>query len=598
MIEWRDGVRGSGATRSPPITVLAIVAEPLTRALLPKTLASERLALAGDSAEGLMLAQRQAPDVAFVDITIGDGAGVALVHHLKAIAPECSVYALATTSTLEAAAHAVALGGAGLLMLPLGGDDILNAVSMVKTRLAEKEIRTRLERTIAANARATAWLARTAELAGAPDRTAAARQLVDIFTEACGARGAAVYLAQDEHATELVRAAAGPALQSAPAFGTTADIKTYAEREGLQVVPLSLRALTAGYVLLLRQDAFSTRLSTSNGARLASEPWLELLASQASTTLFVLGERDRSSSGATLKDPTSSAYSFGYYVDVAGREIDRARRFNRRFAIADAMIVPHEDQRVTTPAEIADQILHVMHDIDVLARIDEHEFHLLLPETDGLAAHACRRRILSRPTAVDRPVGLPREELLVGVAVFPHDGQSLPQLLRVARRRAEATKTSVVHRISSTLTGISDLLDALLHEVEEGAPPQEMSAPRPIELSLVEAAALAQAVVDDGLRGGSTFIAVAHHPELVLGTAVQAAVGPARDHVTLHAFDIRSSPGCSDLEALVVIAEHGSYALIGRSRSNVLRGVHSADPLLADLLAERLGRAAGFRVFG
>jgi len=48
----------------------------------------------------------------------------------------------------------------------------------------------------------------------------------------------------------------------------------------------------------------------------------------------------------------------------------------------------------------------------------------------------------------------------------------------------------------------------------------------------------------------------------------------------------------------VVIAEHGAYALLARAEDGVLRGAHAADPLLADVLAERLGRAAGVRVFG
>jgi hypothetical protein len=57
-----------------------------------------------------------------------------------------------------------------------------------------------------------------------------------------------------------------------------------------------------------------------------------------------------------------------------------------------------------------------------------------------------------------------------------------------------------------------------------------------------------------------------------------------------------SSPGES-IEALAILAEHGAYALIGRSEGGVVRGLHAADPLLADLLAERLGKAAGLRLF-
>ena len=78
--------------------------------------------------------------------------------------------------------------------------------------------------------------------------------------------------------------------------------------------------------------------------------------------------------------------------------------------------------------------------------------------------------------------------------------------------------------------------------------------------------------------------------------SVVSSIGAARENVTLHALDVRTSHG-EDIEALSVIAEHGAYAFIGRAEGGVVRGLHAADPLFADLLAERLGRAAGLRIF-
>src|SRR6185312_14322399 len=183
--------------------------------------------------------------------------------------------------------------------------------------------------------------------------------------------------------------------------------------------------------------------------------------------------------GATIKDPGSSAYSFAYYVDVAGREIDKARRYGRRFAVATVAFEPQPDGRppLLRHAEMADQLLKAARDIDVLARVDEHEFHLLMPETDGLGAHACRRRVLARMAErMADKVGqtIPRG-LLVGVATFPHDGRDLSQLLRIARRRAEATKASIVHRLGADLNGLFDLPGTL--GWDESAPATDLSAP-------------------------------------------------------------------------------------------------------------------------
>jgi hypothetical protein len=245
-------------------------------------------------------------------------------------------------------------------------------------------------------------------------------------------------------------------------------------------------------------------------------------------------------------------------------------------------------------AEMADQLLKAARDTDVLGCVDELEFHLLMPETDGIGAHAARRRVLAR--LVERGGKVLPPGLLVGVATFPHDGPDLSQLLRVARRRAEATRHSLVRRLGPDQTGLHDVLDALGWELEV-PPPEAVSAARTLELPLSEAAALAGAVVGDALRGGATMLVVAHHEGLRLGAAVRHALGMPRDNVTLHAIDVRGSPPGDNVEALAVLAEHGAYALIGRSEAGMVRGLHAADPLLADVLAERLGRAAGLRLF-
>jgi hypothetical protein len=227
----------------------------------------------------------------------------------------------------------------------------------------------------------------------------------------------------------------------------------------------------------------------------------------------------------------------------------------------------------------------------VLAQVDEHEFHLLMPETDGLGAHGARRRILAR--IVERSgKGIP-EGLLVGVATFPHDGADLSQLLRVARRRAEATRYSLVRRLRPDQTGLLELIDILAWE----APSEAIYAAQPVRLPLTDAGALGAAVVSEALRGGAATIVLANHDQLGFGSAVKAALGAPRESVTVHAIDLRSIAPGHAIEALAVLAEHGAYALLGRREGSFVRGLHAADPLLTDHLAERLGRAAGLRLF-
>lgn len=477
------GVRGvDDAPRSGDgkrVTVLAIVDDEPTRALLPRVLAGERLIIAGDPVRGLAFADSEAPDIVFVDIRIGSGAGLAMVHHLKAVAPETHVFAMATKETLEAGAQAVALGGAGLVMLPLGGDEILSAVETVKVRLAERAARAELEEQIA-----------------------------------------------------------------------------------------------------------------------------KLLAAQEEAALALQDERERLRGLAAMKDASSSAYSFAYYVDIAGRELYKASRFGRRLSV----LVIGLDQNLLeigqgqaaapklTPITAADHLLTIAPDMAVLARVDEDELHLLLPETNGLGAHAARRRAIAHLAQAhgDAKTLIAPRGVLAGVATFPHDGQDLLKLQRVARRRADESCESVVHRVGPEQTGVSDILDALKRAAAHAPGPFA----RAIELPIGQVAALTSVLLAEAIRGGGVHAVVTYHPEPNLFSTVRFMLGgQPRPGITFRALDIRNAPDCADLEALCIMAEQGAYALIGRVHTGVFRGVHSADPLLVDALTERIGRAAGIRLF-
>ena len=115
------------------------------------------------------------------------------------------------------------------------------------------------------------------------------------------------------------------------------------------------------------------------------------LPTQAATALALIAEREQSTRSA-MKDPSSSAYTFAYFVDVAGREIDKARRHGRRFALAtigldeaalslarSAQGAPGSgpDSQREPSVEAAERVLAAVRDTDVLARVDESEFYLL-----------------------------------------------------------------------------------------------------------------------------------------------------------------------------------------------------------------------------
>ena len=187
--------------------------------------------------------------------------------------------------------------------------------------------------------------------------------------------------------------------------------------------------------------------------------FLGTLTSQAATVFALIAAREQSHR-ASMKDPRSSAYTFAYFVDVAGREIDMARRHKRRFALATIGVYQRAEGPGDEPTiETADRVLGAVRDTDVLARVDANEFYLLLPETGGLGAHSCRRRVLEQLGGLS---GESPFELAVGLATYPHDSGDLSRLLRVARHRAEASRGSVVERLGLRALSLPELIDNLV----------------------------------------------------------------------------------------------------------------------------------------
>ncbi len=558
------------------LRVLALTDDAPTRALLTRMLEGRDPILASDPASAIEAVAESPPDLVFIDVSAFGGAALALVHHVKALAPDASIHAMSTPEALASAASAVALGGAGVLVLPLEGDEVLTAISDAEAKIQDREDRARLRRASSAADRLLVAAREVTALSAISDRSSAASLVAQIVKRAVGAIDVAVYLSEG---TDLfVRGASEGAEPEGPASATEAELDGLAVAAGWTRVPMSAGGAPQGHVLL-RPGPDGDDESTMHAAA--------TIAALAAVPLAMVSQNEQAR-GSTIKDPGSSAYSFAYYVDVAGREIDRARRHGRRFAIAT--IALDDGGSTSVVAGIADRLLDALGDTAILARVDEHEFHALLPEIDGLGAHAARRRILAK--IGEGPGG----EAHVGVAAFPHDGANLSQLLRVARRRSEACRASTVRKTCGHLTSLDEMLWAL-----EGAAPNEDPAmvgvaTRPLDLPPDAARALVMSVLADAARAGSALVLATGVEDAQVGGAVRLASAHARDGFSVYVVDQERMPGAAGVEALAVLSEHATYALLARQAGGRLRGIHSADPLLADLLADRVGRTAGLRL--
>jgi GGDEF domain-containing protein len=470
------------------------------------------------------------------------------------------------------------------LTLPLSGDELLNVLGEVRTRRAERAERRRLELIAARSERGATLVARVAEISHARNRRDAAEQLGRVLVEYGRLGGVLVYLPAGAGSRQLMRTAAAGTAPEGPAFCDQLELLGFAQSAGLGVLRLSLRHEDAGVLLL--------------GGPLDAEgpeplPFTDLLAAQAATALALIGEREQAHRGA-MKDPTSSAYTFGYFVDVAGREIDKARRHGRRFALATIAIADDLPEQVGV--QVVERTLDTVRDTDVLARVDEREFYLLLPETGGVGAHVCRRRILRQLSQIPAaPTASPRGlDVTVGVATFPHDGRDLSQLLRVAKYRADVARRSLAGRRDLDQLSLGEVLDAFVWELSGAG--AAGSAPQMIEMPAIDLVALAATALSEARRGGAVRVIVTHRPGVSLDAAVHTVFGRDTPDAEVDVVDVSATPGHADLEALSVVAEQGAYALLARIDRSHARVVHAADPLLADLIAQRLGQLANLRL--
>jgi ActR/RegA family two-component response regulator/GGDEF domain-containing protein len=549
----------------------------------------DRLLITSDMAEAIAIAADEQPELAFIDVMLDGGAGLALVHHLTAACPGITVYAMAPETQLELGSQAVALGAAGFVSSPPSGDALLHAVGEVRARLAADRAKIKLEADLAAAKRRTELMDRVVRLAHGGAHSEVARAIIESLAEVSEARGAGLFATFDPPHGECVRLAAIGASQDLPATASGDELLRVAAERGAHVVPLGIAERLYAIAVL-------------DGTNAEREPDVAAIAGLAATVLAFVDAGEARGREA-VPDGRARVYSFAYLQDIAGREIDKAKRHGRRLAVAGILLDPEAGPKAR--ADLEQAVLAVVRDTDVLARFDDHEFYLLLPETGALGAHACRRRLLIRaegdrraktpnsdrrgPVA-SRPVrGVP---ISMGVAAYPHDGVTLDRLLRAARQRAQDAGRSAVHTLGLAPMGLGEIIDVLLARPMMGA---GIGSPSPLDIGAPAMMALVAAACREARRAGHASVLVTARNGMGMASAARQALAHDAQEVQIQVADVRSAPRCDDAEAIVISAEHGTWVCCGRRDDDRFRGIHAADPLLADLVAQRLAQASGAR---
>ncbi len=448
---------------APRLRVLVVAAETSDSAFAQRVLDDngDRAETCADVPEALARLSQEKFDLALVSLSMPRGDGLALVHHLRALYPELDVVVMSTADEVEEAASAMALGVLSTMVTPLTGDEILVAADRVRERRLLIAERTNLRAKVASNARRNETYARCAAFVAEADTALAARRVLEACSAEVEIESGGLYLV-DSRQERYFRVARSGSEGALPEQILGKDIHV-AKGDSLGQVGDELHLLLhsgdsrIGLIVL--------KCKNSTPVSMEAHELLEVIARLASAALTAARRVEAIARGG-IKDPDTGAYTFAYFGDVASREIDRAIRHHRAFALLTLQISGVSElggelsmgelaglRRLTTQCVLAS-----VRDSDVVARVEEDQYYLLLPETGLLGALACRRRILERlkslPQDVERSmpgldsrVDLSKLIASVGISAFPSDGADLSVLIKLSRRRGDRARESDWYRL-------------------------------------------------------------------------------------------------------------------------------------------------------
>lgn len=437
----------------------------------------DEAAIAAAVPDALGMLAREKFDVALVALSLPRGDGLALVHHCRALHPEVDVLVIAAPHEVEDIAHAMALGVVGAVMQPLTGDGVLVPTDRARERRSLIQERMRLARDEAASRKRNATYARCATFVAETDLFAVATRVLDACTAEVASVASAIYASDTFGSGRFTRIASTGEIGrvatdiSPEDVGAVDPTDSVTERSGRVRVALVGDEDVAAVVDLVRDPPDPLLEHERESLRVVAA---------LGTAAFSAARKVEAIQRGGIKDPETSAYTFAYFGDVAGREIDRATRHGRRFALLTLALDGMDYLREVYPPSamievrraIADAILEAVRDSDVLARVEDDEFYLLLPETGLLGALACRRRIQARIAKLHQDDRIGRGTTLVpviGIGVYPSDGQNLGQLLRASRRRSERSRRGVWRRLGLASVPFWRAIDALLGGEDDAA---------------------------------------------------------------------------------------------------------------------------------
>ncbi len=451
------------------------------------------------------------------------------------------------------------------------------------------------------------------EIVGVLDIECLHREILRAMRAACGAEGASLWVAGDHHALRL-RAWMG----HIDVLGLPPEIDAHWVHRDIWFADTSLWVpILSGSQLLAVAQLWGVAPSQDSSQTRAELSLVSQFSARALVNAIVHAHVDRKG----LRDVSTGAYTLAYFADYTTKEIQKSRRYSRTFSllIVAAANVDELTNRLGNEAlralerGIHSVISETVRDSDVVARVSELEFQILLPETDFFGGLMFLRRILNALISSDLLRHAKMEsfvDVTGGVAVFPRDGQDFYEILAKCRRRLIEHHGSLQHLLQLDQLSFWEEIELLLgHQASPalpaapGEPSRRLRLAEPYfdEIQTEVAREMlrrpqARGLVYLGIRSLTSDLpllrSLEHAPQnFAPRIYVLGARGDLSDRSIVTPVAVDGDARFAQIQFLLWLGDGSAYAVVQRREGPTNWAFHTSDPTLVEALVSKLQEA-------
>jgi len=582
-----------------------------------------RMAASGE--EALKLMAEEHFDLLVTDIVMPGLDGIALVKEAKRRDPDIEAIAITGHDDVRLAVQSMKAGCADFLTKPVDREELTQVAERALARVRMRREHSQLLTENLDLARSQALYRQGLQILATLDVERLQDLTLSVLARVTDAQGAALWLV-DEKGQLLLRSYRGVVDRAGlPPRIDPKDPVWQAQLQG--GAPFQSPSATPGEAFMVPLVADDepvglALLADRASGRFGGEEQAAAIAIADSAAIAVKNARRfQALERIGLRDRDTGAYNLAYFVDYAGKEFYKARRYSRSFSLVVLSIDNAEQMRKEggrdlyrrATRDLVAAVSRVVRDADILAKVSESEYYVLLPETDYFGALMFLRRAADE---VRKEASIHELErrcpvlLSMGASTFPKDGEDFDELLHWARARVQEQRGSLLRRLhlgDLEPTAFWELADLLLSDsarIPDSSPSSRLDADPELFAAAQREAAReiardprARGVLYVGVREG---LATSPVPSVLPPGDPAARAGDATVHVYLLGPRGQTAAPAHPLvtevyldgdkrfaghEFLLFISEHSAYGLLSGPGGRMF---HTSDVPLVDSLVSKL----------